>query len=52
LIQSVTHWDVKVADLSIIEDESVGHVVEGVFIMKDVLLQVMKAIFVALLGDG
>jgi hypothetical protein len=52
LIQPITHWDVKVADLPVVKDKTVGGVVEGVFIMKDALLQVVEAVLVTLLGNS
>jgi hypothetical protein len=52
LIEPITHWDVEIADLPVVEYEAGRRMVEGIFIMEDVLLQVVEAILVGFLGNG
>jgi hypothetical protein len=43
---------VEVADLPIVGHEAVGGVIEGIFVVEDMLLQVMDMILIGLLGNG
>jgi hypothetical protein len=52
LVYPVTHWDVEVADLPLVGHEVFGRMVESVFIMEDMLLQVVDAILIGLLGNS
>ena len=42
----------EITDLSIIEYKALGCVVEGVFVVQDVLFQVVNAILIGLFGNG
>jgi hypothetical protein len=52
LIQSLADQDVEVTDLPIVEFVALGWVIEGLFIVEYLLLQVVEMIFVALGGHA
>jgi hypothetical protein len=52
LIEPITNRDVKVSNLSVVEGEALRQLIEGPFVMEDVLFMPMELVFVGFGGDG
>jgi hypothetical protein len=52
LIEPVADRDVEVSDLSMVEGEALRWLIEGPFVVEDVLFKAMELVLIGFSGDG